>query len=167
MANFGSLIPWRDKSTVSPRDDDRLDPFVNFRREVDRMFDDFFRGGFARMPVTFAPGSVMPSIDVEDQEKALVVTAELPGLDAKDIEVTLIGDVLTLKGEKKDSREETKGTAHYVERQFGSFSRSVRLPFEAGDENVEANYDKGILTVRVAKPEELTKAPKKIEVKSS
>ena len=136
MASFGSLIPWREKSSALSRENDGPDPFVSFRREVDRMFDDFFRGAFP-------PGGGMrstepsPSIDVEDNEKELLVTAELPGLDAKDFEVTLTGDLLTIRGEKKDSREENKGGTRYVERRFGSFSRSIRLPFEAGKDDYD------------------------------
>lgn len=167
MANLGSLIPWRDKSRVASRDEDRYDPFVSFRREVDRMFDDFFSGSFSRLPGAFADRTLSPTIDVEDGEKDLVVTAELPGLDAKDFEVTLLGDVLTIKGEKKDARDEKNGGAHYVERRFGAFSRSLRLPFEAGDQKVEASYDKGVLTIRVPKPAELAKPARRIDVKST
>jgi HSP20 family protein len=167
MANFGSLIPWREKSNLPTRQDDRFDPFVSFRREVDRMFDDFFSGSFPSLPAAYGSPAVNPTIDVEDKEKELVVTAELPGLDSKDFEVTLSGDVLTITGEKKDTREEKQGGGHYVERRFGAFARSVRLPFEAGDQKVEADYDKGVLTIRVPKPAELTKAARRIEVKSS
>jgi HSP20 family protein len=167
MAKFGSLIPWRDKAPAPHRDDERLDPFLSFRREVDRLFDDVFSRSFGRFPAAFGgSGFLHPTIDVEDNEKELVVTAELPGLEQKDFEVTLSGDLLTIKGEKKDSREEKKDGATYVERRYGSFSRSVRLPFEAGDQKVEADYDKGVLTIRVPKPAELVKPARRIEVKS-
>jgi HSP20 family protein len=102
-----------------------------------------------------------------DKEQEVVITAELPGLDSKDFDVTLSGDVLTIKGEKKDEREEKNGDMQYLERRFGSFSRSVRLPFEAADEKVDAKYEKGVLTVRVPKPAELAKAARRIEVKSA
>lgn len=90
-----SLIPWRDKTPA--RSDDDFDPFTSFRREMDRMFDDFFGGSFGRFPAAFS-GAVSPTVDVEEKEKELVVTAELPGLNEKDFEVTLTGDVLTIKG---------------------------------------------------------------------
>jgi HSP20 family protein len=167
MAKLGALIPWRDKSPVPHRDDDHLDPFLSFRREVDRMFDDLFAGSFGRLPAAFGgSGLVRPTIDVEDNDKEIVVTAELPGLDAKDFDVSLSGEILTIKGEKKDSREERKGGAHYVERRYGSFERSIRLPFEAGDQKVEANYDKGVLTIRVPKPAELSKPARRIDVRT-
>lgn len=167
MANLGSLIPWRDKSSVPARQDDRFDPFVGFRREVDRMFDDFFNGAFPRFPAAYGAGAISPTIDVEENDKELVITAELPGLDAKDFEVILSGDVLTIKGEKKDEHEDKKSGSHYIERRYGSFARSVRLPFEAADQAVEASYDKGVLTIRVPKPAEIAKQFRRIEVKSA
>jgi HSP20 family protein len=106
-------------------------------------------------------------IDVADTDKELVVTAELPGLDEKDFDVTLSGDILNIKGEKKAEREEKNGDAYYMERRFGSFSRSVRLPFEVKDEKVDAKYDKGVLTIRVPKPADAQRAVRHIEVKAA
>jgi HSP20 family protein len=164
-----SLIPWGDKSNVPAKSEDFFDPFVSFRREVDRMFDDFF-SGFGSRPMERwhgGPVGLSPVIDVDDGEKELVVTAELPGLNEKDFEVTLAGDVLTIKGEKKVENESRNGEAHYVERRFGSFSRSVRLPFEASDSQVGATYEKGVLSVRVPKPADAQKSVRRIEVKAS
>jgi HSP20 family protein len=162
-----SLIPWRDKTSVPTRTEDYFDPFVNFRREVDRMFDEFFSGIGSRAMEPWAGRAVgvSPVMDVEEGEKELVIKAELPGLDEKDFEVTLAGDVLTIKGEKKV--ESRNGGAHYVERSFGSFSRSVRLPFEASDSQVDATYEKGVLSVRVPKPADAQKSVRRIEVKAS
>jgi len=161
-----SLIPWRDKPQSLERQEDRFDPFVSFRREVDRMFDDFF-SGFGRRAVgsPFGPWSTAtPSMDLTDNEKEIVVTAEMPGLDEKDFEVTVSGDLLTLKGEKKDENEHRNGDAYYMERRFGSFSRSVRLPFEVKDEKVDARYEKGVLTIRVPKPADLQRQARRIDV---
>src|SRR4051812_48498337 len=94
---------------------------------------------------------VAPAVDIEQNDNEIVVTAELPGLEEKDFEVTVSGDVLTIKGEKKSEREQKNGNGHYTERRFGSFSRSVGLPFEVTDQNVDARYDKGILTIRIPK----------------
>jgi HSP20 family protein len=167
--NFGSLIPWREKSQVPATRDETYDPFVTFRREVDRMFDDFVNGFGMRplRPWTGGLQSVTPMIDVADTDKELVVTAELPGLDEKDFDVTLSGDILNIKGEKKAEREEKNGDAYYMERRFGSFSRSVRLPFEVKDEKVDAKYDKGVLTIRVPKPADAQRAVRHIEVKAA
>jgi HSP20 family protein len=157
-----SLIPWRDKSPAMR--EDYFDPFVTFRREMDRMFDDFFGGlGGMRSPGAGWQG-VMPVVDIEENDKELVVSAELPGLDEKDFDVTVAGDMLTIKGEKKTERK--NGDGHYTERRFGSFSRTVRLPYEVKDENVDAHYDKGILTIRIPKPEDMQKPVRRIEVKA-
>ncbi|MFN3746640.1 MAG: Hsp20/alpha crystallin family protein [Hyphomicrobiaceae bacterium] len=165
--NIGSLIPWRDAKPSTPEmRGDALDPFVAFRREVDRMFDDFFAGfgrSLAARPNVWQ--GVTPTIDISEDDKEIVVTAELPGLDQKDFEVTVSGDLLTLKGEKKSEHTQQNGNATYTERRFGSFSRSVRLPFEVRDENVEATYDKGVLSIRVTKPADMQRPARRIEVK--
>ena len=165
--NLGSLIPWRDKTQVDAYPETYSDPFASFRREVDRMFDDFFSSASRGMqPWNAGWHAMAPRIDISDSDKELVLTAEMPGLDEKDFEVTLAGDILTIKGEKKTENEDRNGNAYYVERRFGSFSRSVRLPFAAGDQQVEANYDRGVLTVRVARPPEAQRNVRRIEVKA-
>jgi HSP20 family protein len=161
--NFGSLIPWRQKSpTLAPRDD-FFDPMLSLRREVDRIFQEFF-DGFAGSPRSM---TVMPVVDVTENDKEVVITAEMPGLDEKDFEVSLAGDVLTIRGEKKAEHEEKNGGAYYMERRFGSFARSVRLPFEVTDGEVDARYEKGVLTIKVPKPKELQRATRRIEVKAA
>jgi len=165
--NLRALAPWRNepKSQVTGAREDSLDPFVVFRREIDRMFDGFFDayGRTGDAPSNWS--SLTPTMDLVENEKDIVISAELPGLDEKDFEVTVAGDLLTLKGEKKSRQEERKGDSTYTERRYGSFSRSVRLPFEVKDEAVEASYDKGVLTVRVPKPAGLQPAVRRIEVK--
>lgn len=168
--NFGSLIPWRDnKSSMPTRREDYLDPFVSFRREVDRMFDDFFNsfGGRSLRSTSNGWQGLTPTIDVQESDKELVVTADLPGLEDKDFEVTLAGDMLTIKGEKKAEHEQRNGDAYYMERRFGSFSRSIPLPFEVKDEKVDARYDKGVLTIRIPKPTDAQRAVRRIEVKAA
>ena len=169
--NFGSLIPWRDNKTQVPaRREDYLDPFVSFRREVDRIFVDFLSGFGGRRSSGLTSNAwqdLTPTIDVEETDRELVVTAELPGLDDKDFEVTITGDMLTIKGEKKAEHEQRNGDAYYMERRFGSFSRSIPLPFEVKDEKVDARYDKGVLTIRVPKPADAQRAVRRIEVKAA
>ena len=165
-----SLVPWRNsKSSVPAAREEYLDPIMSFRREMDRMFEDFFTGFGGRGLQSGGNGwqGLTPMIDVAEGDKDVVVRAELPGLDDKDFEVTLAGDVLTIKGEKKAEHEEKNGDTHYMERRFGSFSRAVRLPFEVNDETVDAKYDKGVLTIRVPKPADAQKAVRRIEVKAS
>ena len=168
MVDFKALVPWREKSQMPAPREDYPEPFLSFRREVDRMFDDFF-SGFGRRSVG-APfgswGNPSPSIDVAENDKEIVVTAEMPGLDEKDFEVTVSGDLLTLKGEKKAEHERRSGEAYYMERRFSSFSRSLRLPFEVRDEKVDARFDKGVLSIRVPKPADMQKQERRIEVRS-
>ncbi len=162
---LGSVVPWRESSEPAVRDDAH-DPFTAFRREVDRMFDDFFTGSGTQAHRSWS-GLVNPTIDATETDQEVVITAELPGLDEKDFEVTLAGDLLTIKGEKKSAREESVAGTYFTERRFGSFSRSLRLPFEVKDEKIDATYQKGVLTIRVPRPAEAPSAVKRIEVKTA
>jgi HSP20 family protein len=144
------LVPWR--------------PFggelSSFRREMDRLWDRFF----AETPLARRIGEEWwPSVDVSETKDNLVVKAELPGLEANDVDVSISGDVLTIKGEKKKEEEEKDEHHHYVERCYGSFQRSFRLPANVKSDKVEATFDKGILRVTLPKVEEAKK--KKVEVK--
>jgi HSP20 family protein len=123
------------------------------RDEMNRLFDDFF--GFAPMPglpltrwVAFAP-----SVDVAETANALVVKAELPGMSPEDVDINLTGNVLTLKGEKKEEREDKEANWYRVERSYGQFQRAFVLPESIDPEKVTANFDKGVLTIEIAKTE--------------
>jgi HSP20 family protein len=165
MVNFKSLVPWRSHNIQSPSARDELfDPFLSFRREIDRMFDDFFEGAGWR-PFGGFP-EVMPAIDLEETEKELIVTAELPGVSEKDIQVDLSGNLLTIKGEKKSEHESRTSDGHRLERRFGSFERSLRLPFEVKDEHVDAKFRNGVLTMRLPKPHDLQRSSRRIEVRA-
>jgi HSP20 family protein len=166
MVDFKTLVPWRNKAETPVTRDDGLDPFAALRRDVDRTFDDFLNGASWRSPLRKWEG-VSPLLDVDETEKEIIVSAELPGVEEKDIEVMIVGDVLTIKGEKKAEREDKNGDGYYAERRFGSFARSLRLPFEVKDEKVDAQFKKGVLIVRVPKPAELQEAVRRIDVKSA
>jgi HSP20 family protein len=166
MVSFKALVPWRSgsKAQVPVVGEHYLDPFVAFRREMDRMFDDFFAGtNLGNAHATWS--GLTPAVDVGETDKEIVVTAELPGVTDKDIEVNLAGDVLTIKGKKRAQHEEKNGDSGYMERRFGSFSRSLRLPFDAGEEKVDAEFNNGLLTVRVPKPAALQRPARRIEVR--
>lgn len=170
MLDLKSLVPWGRKSDNVPVNrETRHDPFVSFRSEIDRVFDDFFHGGFglARPGYHNGMSTLSPQLDVSESDKELTIMAELAGVDEKDLDVTLIGDVLTIKGEKKHEKEETNGDRKYVERYYGSFSRSVGLPFEAGDQDVSANMKNGVLTIKVPKPKDFQSKAKRIEIAAS
>jgi HSP20 family protein len=135
-------------------------------REIEKTFDDFSR----RSPLAgyFGDGTAAPKIDVSEGKDGLEVTAELPGVEEQDIEVTLSRDVLTIRGEKKSERDEADKDKnwHLVERRYGLFSRSVTLPYEPDSDKVEAKFEKGVLRVRLPKPAEMTKKEKKITIRA-
>lgn len=133
------------------------------RREMDRLWDEFFgpsRRAFRPLEAEWAPLA-----DVSETADKVVVKAEVPGIDANDIDISLSGDVLTIKGEKKSEREEKKENYHLVERSYGSFSRTLRLPAAVDADKVEAEYKQGVLTISCPKKEEAK--PKAIEIKSA
>ncbi len=161
---FGrGLVPWSKKGSIAKREE--FDPFTFFREEMNRLFDSFFRG-FELEPLEKRFSTFSPSIDISETEKEIVVSAELPGMDEKDIEVSLTKDTLTIKGEKKEEKEE-KGKSYYrMERAFGSFSRTIPLPSDIDTDKVVAEYKKGVLTIKLPKTPESIKETKKIAIKA-
>ena len=143
--------------------------FRLLRAHMDRLFDEMM-GGFDLAPLGHGPngGLLAPRIDVSDDDKEYRFTAELPGVSKKDVDVTLVDNVLTIQGEKKaDARKEENGKVIRVERSFGSFRRSFALPAEVDEAKVDAIFDKGVLTITVAKSKEAKAKTKKIEVKAA
>ena len=125
------------------------DLFGTLQREVNRVFDQMFGGaGMARA------GGFAPSLEMKETDTGLVVTAELPGLEEKDVELSLEGDMLTLSGEKRQERTEEKEGMHISERSYGSFSRTLTLPWAADPAQATATFDKGVLTVTLKRPPE-------------
>lgn len=153
-------------------------PFEGLRREVDRLFEDFDRG-FWRSPFRHSVFGIEPSwrrelawgaapaVDIVEKDNAYEITAELPGLDEKNIEVKVINDSLTIKGEKQEEKEEKKKDYFVHERYFGSFERSFTIPEGVDRDKIEASFKKGVLTVSLPKKPEAQKPAKKIEVKAA
>lgn len=155
-----------------------LRPFESLRREVDRLFEDFdrdlWRSPFGRSAFDLAPlwerrsaWDVAPAVDIVEKDNAYEVIAELPGLDEKNIEVKLSDAGLTIKGEKKEEKEEKRKGFYLQERHFGSFERSFRIPEGVDPDKIEASFKKGVLTVALPKKPEAQKPAKKIEIKAS
>jgi HSP20 family protein len=135
-------------------------PFSALQQEIDRLFEGFSRG-FSGFPGR----ELMPSMDLSETDKEIEITAELPGLEEKDIQLNVADNVLTIRGEKKNEREETEKDYHLVERSYGSFTRAVQLPDGVNPDSIKAVMSKGVLKVTVPKP-----APaqtKKIDIKSA
>jgi HSP20 family protein len=136
-------------------------------REIEKTFDDFSRRSPLAGLAGFGSGATAPKIDVAEGKDAIEVTAELPGVDEKDIDLTLSDGALIIRGEKKSERDETDKDRnwHVIERSYGSFSRTVPLPYEPDASKVEAKFEKGVLRVRLPKPAEIAKKEKKIEIR--
>jgi HSP20 family protein len=151
-------------------------PFETLRREMDRLFDDL-EGGFWRFPFgrpmfglepfwrREAPLIAAPAVDVAESQKAYEITADLPGLTEKDIEVKLANGILMIKGEKQEEKEEKKKDYHLSERRYGAFERSFRVPESVDSDKIEASFKNGVLTLTLPKTPEALKAEKKISVK--
>jgi HSP20 family protein len=124
------------------------DPFVSLQREVNRLFEDVFRG-FGGSPA--ALGENVPRMNICETEQEYRLEAELPGVSENDIEVTLNDDVLTIRGEKKSEQSDKQENYHVTERTYGSFMRSVRLPFAVSPDDINASFQDGVLTVTLPK----------------
>jgi len=153
-------------------------PWQSFQSEMDRLFDRFTSGFGWPMARRFfdiepmkrrdLPLDVMvPAVDVGEDDKTYILTAELPGMDEKNIEVSTSGDILTLKGEKRQEKEEKSKNYYLSERSYGSFQRSLQLPDGVDREKINASFAKGVLTITLPKTADAQKQQKKIEVKSA
>jgi HSP20 family protein len=172
-------VKTEEKASVRASARSAWQPFEGLRREVDRLFDDFDRGLWRSpfrsstfdvepfWPRQIATWSTAPAVDIAEKDNAFEVTAELPGIDEKNVEVKLVNGNLTIKGEKKEEKEEKKKDYYLSERHFGSFERSFTVPEGVDTDKIEASFNKGVLTVRLPKKPETIKPEKKIEVKTA
>jgi HSP20 family protein len=132
------------------------------------MMDRFFRGvdaGRLAFGEAIGTGEFMPRVDVRETDEAIQVTAELPGMDEKDIDISLSHEALTLKGEKKEESEEKNKDHFHVERRYGSFQRTIPLPAEIDEGKVEAEFKKGLLRITLPKSPSAQQSYKKIPIK--
>jgi len=172
MADKSSKAP--AKPEQSPRRVGVWDPLSTLRREFDRLFDDFSAASGQR------PGGMLsaepfwggefglaqaPAVDIVEHDKSYQVTAELPGMEEKDIDVKFADGVLTIKGEKKEESEEKQKDYYRSERRFGAFQRSFRVPNGVEPDKIEATVKNGVLKVLLPKSDDARKREKKIEIK--
>lgn len=161
------LTPWTAGRGLTPFG---RDPFMNFRREMDRLFDDFFAPAEPRSFGAEGGGNggmlLRPSIDVHETEKAYEITAELPGMEQKDVELTLREGALVLTGEKRSEHKEEDGGRRWSERSYGRFERVVPLEAEVDADKVEASFRNGVLKVTLPKNEQARDKTRKIEIRA-
>jgi len=165
MAEAATKLPVKnEQSQTSPSTRiQEWHPFESLRNQVDRLFRDF-ENGFSQVPfyrdidaLWRRNVAVTPAVDVVEKDNAFELTAELPGIDAKNIELSVLDDVLTIKGEKTEEKEEKSEGRYVSERQYGSFRRSLQLPASVDPARIEANYKSGVLSVKLPKSEEARK----------
>jgi HSP20 family protein len=164
--NLRSLIPMRDRTALARPD---ANPFGSLQREVDRLFEEFSRG--LPMLATSALMNIVPRVDVTETDKEIEITAELPGLERKDVEISLEDDVLTIRGEKKieteqDNKKDGENKNYHLnERSYGVFYRVLQLPPGIDPSTVKAMMSNGVLKITIPKPARAQ--AKKIEVKEA
>ena len=147
------------------------DPLGALRSEMDRLFDSF-TGGLPTFPSLFGSSgsrgfALIPSMDVKETDEEIVVETELPGLYEKDVSLTVQNGVLTIQGEKKLEHDEEQENYHIMERRYGSFQRTLRLPESVDEGKIEARFENGVLKVTLPKHPEAAGEPRKIDIKKS
>lgn len=163
------LVSWKRKAENAPAKREESRPLLSLHRQMNELFADYFRDfGNPRLPSLLGAereeGMVMPRVDVAETADAIQVTAELPGMDEKDIEVTLNQGCLLVRGEKKQEREEQKKDYYFSERSFGSFQRLIPLPAGISKDKVKAQFKKGVLRVTIQKSEQAKAERRKIPI---
>jgi HSP20 family protein len=163
------LIPWgRNRSSVpsAMQSGGEIDPFFTLHREVNRLFDDMFRRFDTGLPSVFGGqgfgGAGWPSVEVSATDKEVRVSAELPGLDEKDVEVLVDDGVLTIRGEKKSETDDRD--RGFSERFYGRFERRVALPFEVDEDKADASFKNGVLTIALPKSPKAEEKAKRIPI---
>jgi len=165
-----------DKASHHPVATDPWRPLEKLRQQVDHLFEDFNRGSgfspFARGLFDVEPfwrreliGHDLPAVDISERDKSYEITAELPGMDQKNIEIKLSNGSLIIKGEKKEDKEEKRKGYHLSERHYGSFERMFSLPKGVDAEKIEASFSKGVLSISLPKKPEAMNADKVVPIK--
>lgn len=159
--SFKSMLP----SFLQGRDAERAgNPFFSLQTELNRLFEEAARG-FPAASFSGAEQVLSPAIDVKETEQGIEISAELPGVEEKDLDVSITEDLLTIRAEKKQEQKKEEKGYYMMERSYGTVSRSIRLPFDADPEKVTATFDKGVLKIAIPRPPEDKAKVRKIAVK--
>ncbi len=175
MAEAATKLPIKGQETSTqtpPRD---WKPLENLRREIERVFEDFdWRNPLRRSAFDLEPlwrreltWAHSPAVDVIETDKTYEITAELPGLDEKNVEVKVANGMLTMRGEKKEQKEEKRKDYFVSERRYGAFERRFQIPSGVDVAKIEASFKNGVLTVSLPKTAEAQAAEKSIAIKAS
>ena len=144
-----NLTPWRRNREMSSGS--AFPELSLLRSEMDNLFDQFFRGSRLQ-PLTFGrKGEWLPTLDVKENEKEITVKCDVPGVDARNIDVSLSGDLLTIKGEKKAENVEDSDDYYIAERSVGTFLRTIQLPDSVDSDSIKAEQKDGVLTIQLKK----------------
>lgn len=157
-----SLVPSLGRRRVPVRYSSE-NPFGLLHRNMDRMFEDFF-GGFDLEPFERNYTSFRPDIEVTENDREIKVSAELPGMEKKDIDVSLANDTLTISGEKKEAKEENGKDYFMKERTYGSFKRLIPLHAEIEADKIDARFKKGVLTIKIPKSGKVKEKKRTVKV---
>ena len=159
---FRDLIPWSRNQAARVEE---YDPFLTLHREMNRLFDDVFRGfGMAGGVDSLTEGRrSWPRIELSETDQAVTISAELPGLDEKDVQIEIANGVLSIRGEKKAERSDEG--KYFTERYYGSFERQIPLE-DVLEDKAEAAFHNGVLTVSLPKAERATQNVKRIAISS-
>jgi len=144
-------------------------PFYSLQNQMNSLFDDFF-SGFDVAPRSLAAGgfgAFSPSVDVKESDKDFTIRAELPGVEEKDVEVTVTNDAVTIKGEKKEEKEDKGKNYYYMERSYGSFNRVIPLAAETDANKAEASFKNGVLNITIPKNQSAKARGTKVPIKAS
>jgi len=150
---------------IRRKENDVLGAPVYLRDEVNRLFENFFSPANLAVRDAAWHGSFVPALDISETATGVTVTAEIPGLDPADVDINLTGNLLTLRGEKKEESEEKGRNWHRLERSYGSFSRSIQLPESADPEKVKATCENGVLRIDIGKSDASRPRSIKVDVK--
>ena len=179
-----SILPWKNDGKKLPiqRDADIVDnteylqahSLLSLQNEMNRLFEDFWRDPFSIRPFerftqmgTTGWSGFNPNVDISETDKEIKLEAELPGLDEKDIEISISDDVLTIKGEKCQESERKDRSYYFAERSYGSFTRQFTLPTAVDEDKIKATFKKGVLTISMPKRPEVMEQHKRIAIKSA
>lgn len=164
MGKLRDLIPWKTGGTT-PAVAGAQHPFTALQREMNRLMGDFF-SGFELEPLKAWPvEGFAPRVEIEETENEIVVAAEVPGMEEKDLSIKVTADTLTISGEKKQKQERKEGSSFYSETSYGAFERVIPLEVGIDEDKIDASLKQGKLTIKLPKLESAKKTTKKVSVK--